>query len=128
MFFHPSNKPSAVQKSPSKLFLRKLEFSGETVTEETICSGVGVATPFQLKMACVSLSVALVSASGFPGDPPSGASLPSHEGPAGRLHHLLPRPGQPQAHPQPPPVRGRCRPHTPIVGLSPHLTHPLSTS
>ena len=36
-----NNHLSAFQKSPSKLCLRKLEFSGETVTEEIITSGVG---------------------------------------------------------------------------------------
>ena len=39
-----NNHLSAFQKSPSQLFLRKLEFSGETVTEEIITSGVRVKT------------------------------------------------------------------------------------
>ena len=61
----PNNHPSAFQKSPSKLCLRKLEFSGETVTEEIITSGVGshfnfgelvfpsIAFSFSLSCSCV---------------------------------------------------------------------------
>jgi len=39
-FQDPDMVETTGQKSPSKLFLRKLEFSGETVTEDTICSGL----------------------------------------------------------------------------------------
>ena len=42
-----NNDLRAFQKSPSKLCLRKLEFSGETVTEEIITSGVCYSYFFQ---------------------------------------------------------------------------------